>query len=160
MRLDLVMALALLASGCGGDLDTVQGGDGPGDADTEGPVIRHDPITTAQTYGVDILVDAQASDESGIFNMTLYYRRETSVEWEQKAMLEIGDIPGEGENDPPWTIFQGTIRGEDVGSGGMFYFFTAIDDSDASNESCLGQDDGTVKADCEPEAWHFNVDAQ
>lgn len=114
--------------------------------DREGPKINHIPVTDPVVIGTDVLVDATARDESTVFSMELHYRRETSVEWVVVAMNYIGDdVVIEGLQR-----YQGLIRGQDISSGGMYYYLTAVDNSDYQNESAL-----PPQADHDP--WRFPV---
>lgn len=114
--------------------DDLEGGD-----DTEGPAITHTPVDGSQPYGEDVFISCSATDaESGVFIVSVYYKQETSNEWED-AQLRLVDAAG---------TYEGYIPGDDVGSGGMDYYLSAIDGAD--NESFM-PDDG------EEDAYHFRV---
>jgi hypothetical protein len=110
------------------------------------PVVEHSPITEPQTWGVDVLIEARAVDneteDGSVFTMELVYQQETAIEWRSKSMIEVGG------NKEDWYLFQGTINGADVGSGGMRYFIRAYDDWE--NQGCAPED-------CEEDAWRFPV---
>lgn len=140
-------AVLVCAAACNGD-DRLQGRtdfDSDYVSDAEGPVIEHTPITAAQVVGEDILVDATVHDESDVFVVEIWYQRETAVEWKNTSMVKVGDLPDDGGS-----LYQGRIRGSDVGSGGMRYYLSAIDYSEAANEGCLPED-------CSEDAWRFPV---
>lgn len=132
-----VMALVWLA-GCGGGQVTSQviGETGRLD-DLEPPIIDHTPVTTAQPFGADVLIEAIVTDTSGVISVSVHYRQETSVEWKTKAMAEVGG-----------DLYQGWISGDDVGSGGMRYYLEATD---------YEQNTGCMPEDCEVDPWDFAV---
>lgn len=121
-------------------VDTITREDTGDDADLEGPTISHDAISDPQAYGQDVYIEARASDPSGVQVFTLYYQRETDATWKQKIMNFVGG-----------DLYQGTISGTDVSSGGMRYYLEAIDTLD--NASCLPED-------CDGDPWHFAVTAR
>ncbi len=108
-------------------------------ADADGPEIQHTPITEAQVFGQDVLLEATVSDESDVFTVEVYYQQETSIEWDRSTLTEVGG-----------GLWQGRIKGSDVGSGGMRYYLKGVDYSDQANEGCLPED-------CGEEAWRFSV---
>ena len=131
------LLLATLA-GCDGSVSGVLNQD-TDVADTTPPVIEHDAITTSQPYGLDVLINATVTDDNDVFVVELVYQQETAVDWDNKEMLEVGG-----------GLYQGTIPGDDLKSGGMRYFLRAWDEFE--NESCLPEG-------CELDAWHFGVSA-
>ncbi len=133
--------LVLILAGC---QDTISGNiieNNDIEEDEEGPVLTHDPITTAQVYGEDIYLEATVDDsetgDSGVATVEIFYRQETSVEFKSKAFSEVGG-----------GLFQGRISGSDVGSGGMRYYLVGTDWS--ANSTCLPEG-------CEDETFHFSV---
>jgi len=133
----LVCLLCVLFA-CEGDVGVVMDTDFNQD-DLAGPSIAHSAITDAQLYGQDVLIEATASDNSGVFVVEMVYKQETSgaSSWKRQTMSEVG-----GE------LFQGAIPGDDVGSAGMHYYLQATDS--INNTSCLPEE-------CELEPWHFSV---
>lgn len=116
------MTLYFLLAACGPDLSTQEVRDTDFDeiADTTAPTITTDPVTEAQPMGTDIPITATVTDEeSSILFVTLYYKQETeaSSEYTTFAMVANGDV------------YEGRIRAEDQGSGGMDYYIEAIDSS-------------------------------
>ena len=105
--------------------------------DLEPPDIQHTPVTTAQPFGADVLIEAVVTDESGVISVSVHYRQETSVDWKTKAMTEVGG-----------DLYQGWIAGSDVASGGMRYYLEATDYEE--NTGCLPED-------CESDPWDFAV---
>lgn len=130
--------LALLWGCTGGELGQEVVQQPEEDKDEEGPVIEHDPVSEPQVYGEDVLLEATVfDDDSGVATVQVYYRQETSVEFKSKGMSEVGG-----------GLYQGSIKGHDVGSGGMVYYIEAVDW--AQNTACLPED-------CDEDAWHFTV---
>ncbi len=131
----LVVFCALMA--CEGEVTIVQH-TGSLD-DVLGPSITHTSIAEAQLYGQDVLIEANASDDSGVFVVEMVYKQETSGTsgWKSKPMSEVGG-----------GLFQGAIPGDDVGSAGMHYYLQATDS--LNNTSCLPDE-------CEVAPWHFSV---
>ena len=107
--------------------------------DLVGPNIGHTAITDAQLYGQDVLIEATASDKSGVFVVEMVYKQETSGAsgWKHSTMNEVGG-----------DLYQGAIPGGDVGSAGMHYYLQATDS--LNNTSCLPEE-------CDAEPWHFSV---
>lgn len=135
--------IALLLGGCASSVPFEAGGDAPEAPDAVGPRLRSAPIDAPQRMGVDVLIDAVVDDESGVFDVSVGYRRETAATFTFVALREVG--PTEGG-----VRYQGEIRGEDVKDSGVYYYLTAVDGSPSNNESCL-------PAPCEGEPWRFNV---
>lgn len=97
-------------------------GDNFDEGDTVPPVVTAVPVTTAQPFGQDVTIQAEASDGedgAGIFAVSLHYRNETagSTGWRSVAMQD-----GDGDG-----VYEGIIRGEDQSSGGINYYVEAID---------------------------------
>jgi hypothetical protein len=59
-------------------------------------------------------------------------------------MARVGETPDDA------ALYQGTIRGQDISSSGMYYYLAAVDNSPEGNTSCL-------PARCEADAWRFAV---
>lgn len=138
MKRVLMLGALMMAAGCGGELGEQIIVDTDAEADREGPLIDHAPVTTPQVYGQEILLEATVDDtDSGVFVVDVIYRQETAGDWTVKTMRKVGS-----------GLFQGSISGDDVYSGGMRYYLRATDYSE--NRSCLPED-------CEEEAWHFSV---
>lgn len=139
----ILSLLAILAAACGGDtVQTVnQGGQGGpvADDDEDPPEIEHTPVTTSQTYGERVDLEATIVDEVGqVFRAEIYYKTETSNDYLTTVMN-----PGPGEN-----LFVGSIPSGDVTGGGMHYFIVAFDDS---------QNEGFSPEDGEADPYHFRV---
>lgn len=116
---------------------------GPSDTmdpgDLVAPVIEHTPIETAQIYGQDVAITATVTDDdSGVFVVQVFYRQETSSMWEDIALM---DMDGD-------TIYEGTIPGVHVLTGGMYYYVYAMDNRE--NEAQL-----PVEGEDDP--WHFRI---
>jgi hypothetical protein len=97
----------------------------PGETGIQGdftpPVITHVPPEGSQVYGETVRLTAEVVDEdSAIFVVQIYYRQETSSMWEDAAMV---DSDGDG-------TYTGQIPGEDVITGGMYYYLYALDASE------------------------------
>jgi len=137
--------IVLLFAGCGGDSSQIvnQGGGVPTDKDpdTTPPVIQHVPIDESQPFQEPVTVEATVTDEDGlVFVVEVDYRREDSTVWNSKGLKLV---------DPETGLYSGEIPGEDVQSGGMYYYLFAMDDS--GNES-WDPEDG------EDDAHQFRVD--
>ena len=139
----LVIGLA----GCAGAQDTnnsithVTGTD-TAQPDTEGPTIKQDnEVTSPQPYGEDILLAAHAKDNTdgaeGVIVLDVYYQQETAIEWKKRGMTRVGG-----------DLWQGSIPGADVGSGGMRYYLSGVDEFD--NTGCDPEK-------CDQAAFHFPV---
>lgn len=139
------IVLALWVGCTGNEIDTFfVDTDAKAKPDLEGPRIRHVPGDEPVVIGQDVLIEASAKDEAGVFSMELHYRRETSVEWVVVGMTRVGDTLDDA------ALYQGTIRGRDISSGGMYYFLSAVDNSEYQNESFL-----PAQGDNDP--WRFPV---
>lgn len=127
-----------LLIGCGGEVggSVVFSDDGE---DEEGPEIEHAEIDEPQTYGHDVLIEAIATDPSGVIAMEVVYRQETDAEWSQQQLAPVGD-----------GLYQGAVAGAQIGSGKMWYYLTATDAAATPNTSCLPED-------CEADAFSFAV---
>lgn len=136
--------LVLVGLGCGADTaGAVNNGDGQGgplaNDDTVPPVIVHNPINDAQVCGLDVAVTATVTDAGGApAVIEVVYSREDSVAWTARSFLPGGSADA-------WAA---TIPGDDVQSGGMWYYLRAIDDS--GNESQMPEDG-------ESDAYHFRI---
>lgn len=139
------IVLAMWVGCAGGPSDTFFTDTSPEEKpDQDGPKIRHSPVKDPMIIGQDVLIEAAAKDDSDVFSMELHYRRETSVEWVVVGMIRVGDTLDDA------ALYQGTIRGQDISSGGMYYYLSAIDNSDYQNESFL-------PAQGKNDPWRFPV---
>lgn len=147
--MNAVLLLALLACGDKDDPGTTildsDGGaaDDTGDTgptvDTECPTIDHEPVPDGQLYDEPVDIAATITDTSGVFQVVVYYKQETSTNW---TSLQISPVtPGGSE-------YAGQIPGSAVGSGGMDYYIKA---SDQLNNECTLPEDG------EDDPYHFRV---
>lgn len=100
-------------------------GDSGSVEDLDGPVIVHDEIASPQWIGDDIVIEATIIDEDGsVLLGQLYYRRQTSPDFESTGMIAVPDEDN---------LYRGKIPASDLGSAGMHYYFVAVDNS--NNES-------------------------
>ena len=132
--------LLVAAVGCsGGEQTQLTDSDEEGE-DLECPDINHIPVTSPQTIGEDVVVNATITDDSGVLSAILYYKIETLITWNQTPM------DGNGSD------FTGTIPGTEVkDAAGMHYYIWAQDSAPALN-SC------TVPNDGEEGPFHFTID--
>ena len=138
MKRAWMLGVLLAAAGCERELGEQIITDTDDEVDREGPLIDHAPVTAPQVFGQEILLEATVDDDdSGVFVVDVIYRQETAGDWTVKSMRKVGS-----------GLFQGSISGDDVYSGGMRYYLRATDYSD--NRACLPED-------CEEEAWHFST---
>ena len=106
---------------CGNNLtSTNQNKDGEliDETDDVAPVLTHDPIEETMPFGEDVAITATAiDDDSGILFVNLHYKNETggSADWQEVIMLATGDE------------YSGTIRGDRMQGGGIYYYLEAID---------------------------------
>ena len=101
--------------------------------DHDPPVIVHEAIETAQVYGDSVQLSATVTDEgTGVFVVQAFYRQETSSMWEDITLMDMdGDF-----------VYEGTIPGGDVLTGGMYYYLYAMDTSENETyEPEEGEDD-------------------
>ncbi len=113
-------ALILTSTACIGDDPGVvyQPRDTSWEGDNTPPVIEHEPIETTQVYGDTVLLSATVTDdESEVFVVQVFYRQETSSMWEHAALVDM-----QGDE-----VFDGQIPGNDVMTGGMYYYLYAMD---------------------------------
>ena len=132
--------LVVSALACGGDtVQTVNKGSSPteSDPDETGPVIEHDEITETQTWLEAVDIDAYVTDEEGeVLVVEVWFKSEDTMVWDNEMLSEDGDEGG-------WS---GEIPAEEVESGGMDYFLTAMDDS--GNETYFPE---------EGDSYHFRI---
>jgi hypothetical protein len=143
----LALALTLMLACDGGN--TGVGGDGSTTDDTgdTGPVvdetcptITHTPIEDPMLLGKPIEVSATVvDDQSGVFVVKLFYKRETTTTWSDVGMTMTGA-----------DLYTGEIPGSAVGSGGMDYYLQAVD---------IDQNGCTLPTDGASDAFHFRVTA-
>lgn len=137
-----ILPLGMLAA-CTGGIQTIStpGGDVSEQPDETPPEIVHEPVEGAQAWGQDVDIRALVTDEeSGVFQVTVYYKQETSTVWDDNTLTRV-DQDG---------TFEGVIRGDAVGSGGMHYYIEAVDyDENTSTMPDGGADD----------PYHFRVTA-
>ena len=140
-------AMLLLLFACGDtDGDNILDGGATDDsgqdtappADTECPVIEHEPIETTQTVGVSVPITATVTDATAVFVVELYFKKETSTTWQR---LNMAASPGT-------SLYASEIPGSQVGSGGMDYYIKAVD---TEQYAC------TLPLDGEGEPFHFLV---
>ncbi len=115
----------------------------PRDTSWEGdnvpPVIEHEPVDGAQTYGDSVLLSATVTDEGGtVFVVQVFYRQETSSMWEDAPLV---DMDGDG-------VYEGQIPGADVMTGGMYYYLYAMD---------TGENETFDPPEGEDDAHHFRI---
>ena len=97
-----------------------------GPDDLDGPIIDHDGMDSPQYAGADIWIEARILDAEGsVLLGQLYYRRQTSPDWQTAGMLADPDA---GED-----MYKGKIPAANLGSAGMHYYFFAVDNN--NNES-------------------------
>jgi hypothetical protein len=137
------IALLAFAVACSGD-DTILPPDSDDDEDEECPDMEHIPVTSPQIIGTDVGVTVSITDDSGVLSAILYYKRETSITWD-----DVGP-----NNDPGGSgTYEFTIPGKAVdGAAGMHYYIWAQDDSPNLN-------DCTLPNDGEEGPFHFTIDS-
>jgi len=151
MERHAVLLTTFLLTGCFGDpFGTVEiPTDTEAPEDETCPLITHDPVDSAQVLGESVSLQATVTDnvdgdteddvdESGVFMVKVFFRRETTTTWED-SVLTLMDASG---------IYGGTIPGSAVGSGGMDYYLYAVD---RKNNECTLPEAG------ENDPWHFRV---
>ena len=132
--------LLVAAVGCSGDGNQILTDSDEEGEDLECPNIEHIPVTSPQTIGEDVTVNANITDESGVLSAIVYYKIETAIVWDQTPM------DGNGAD------FTATIPGAEVkDAAGMHYYIWAQDSAPALN-SC------TVPNDGEEGPFHFTID--
>ena len=135
----LALGLLMGCSGGGTGVVVTPDDDVVGNTDQDCPLITHTPVEDAQPYGEDVFITAGATDaESGVFIVSVYYKEETSNDWNDQQLRAV-DAAG---------TFEGYIPGEDVQSAGMNYYIEAIDGAD---NSC------TLPEDAPDDSYHFRV---
>ncbi len=137
------LVLLWSAVGCTGT-DTILPDDSGDDGeDFECPNIESIPVTSPQIIGTDILVSANITDEpSGVGSAILYYKRETSITWDDATMLA----------KPGSSTWEATIPAKAVvNAAGMHYYIWAQDGSPNLN-TCTLPNDG------EEGPFHFRLD--
>lgn len=141
----LTLALSLFLACDGGqskigDGETDTGDTGELEEDTICPTITHTPVETAQPLGEPVIISATVTDnDTGVFSVRVYYRKETSSTWKEFALAA-------GAED----VWSGDIPGEEVGSGGMRYYIEAVD---------LKQNTCTAPQRGEDDPYSFRVDS-
>lgn len=132
-----------MLTACTGGIQTIStpGGDLTEEADETPPVIEHEPIEGAQIWGQDVdIMSIVTDDDSGVFQVTVYYKQETSTVWDKNNLTKTSQ---DGS-------YEGVIRGDAVGSGGMHYYIEAVDyEENVATMPEGGQDD----------PYHFRVTA-
>lgn len=142
----MTSALLLLFVACGDkDGDNIldggavdSGDDTAPPADTDCPVIEHEPIETTQTIGKSVPISATVTDATAVFVVELYFKKETSTTWQR---LNMAASPGT-------SLYQSEIPASQVGSGGMDYYLRAVD---------TNQNGCTLPLEGEEEPFHFLV---
>lgn len=116
----LVLMLSLIACDGGGDgtqtqeaeeQDTSLGGD-----DNISPLVEHDEVVSPQSASGNVSVTATITDENTIVNTAVYYRAQTSANWNSVGMAEQAP-----------DIYVGTLTPGDLQSAGMHYYVEAVD---------------------------------
>lgn len=116
-------------------------GDPETDEDTTPPTLTHTPIETSQPIGEDVLITCTAADDdSGVFIVSVWYKQETSTNWEDAQLRQVDNAGN----------FEGYIPGDDVNSAGMDYYLEAIDGQNNS---------GFLPEDGEDDPYHFRISA-
>lgn len=141
----VILCLVIATTGCDGSKYRrfpEDSGEGvPGDEDQEGPLLNHTPVGDGQPAEQEVQVSCTALDpESGVVSVTIYYKQETSSMWNA---VELRPVDDEGS-------YEGAIPAEDVGSGGIDYYLSAMDREE--NVSSLPED-------ATDEVYHFRVSA-
>lgn len=135
----LILALA----GCSpNSIKAVENGgyDSGPSVDTTPPTIETEPITTSQPYGQDVPISAIVTDDqSGVFIVQVWFKAETSTNWDKVALAAQGD----------GITYQGVIPGADVRTSGMDYYIEATDH--ANNTAAM-------PPDAPNDFYHFRVD--
>lgn len=109
------------------------------DEDTTPPTLTHTPIETSQPIGEDVLITCTAADDdSGVFIVSVWYKQETSTNWEDAQLRQVDNAGN----------FEGYIPGDDVNSAGMDYYLEAIDGQNNS---------GFLPEDGEDDPYHFRI---
>ncbi|MDP2306390.1 MAG: hypothetical protein Q8P18_10230 [Pseudomonadota bacterium] len=108
------------------------------EVDEEAPVILHDPVSTTQTFGSDVAIQATVTDNDAVVYVILHYKNEVdgSADWEKDDMTPSGDV------------YSGTIDGNDHRGGGVDYYIEAVD---RSQNRAYAPDGG------ESDPYHFRI---
>jgi hypothetical protein len=74
-------------------------------ADAAAPEIAHTPVEGPLPLGEDVPVEADVTDDCGVFRVSMWYSVDGDGGWDSKAMVPEGDlfggsIPGEGQVGP------------------------------------------------------------
>ncbi|MED5371644.1 MAG: hypothetical protein VX899_11550 [Myxococcota bacterium] len=86
--------------------------------DLDGPAISHEQVESPQAVGSDITISVNITDDTQVLVASLKFRRQTAPEWENAGLVLT---------DPETGLYEGKISAEDLGSGGMHYYFEAVD---------------------------------
>ncbi len=122
MKRSMILCLLATLAGCDGwkysRIPDDSGGDGIDEQDQDGPLLTHTPVEDGQPADQEVWVTCTAVDpESGVVAVTLYYKQETSSQWDDVELRPTDDEGG----------YEGAIPADDVESGGIDYFLAATD---------------------------------
>jgi hypothetical protein len=91
--------------------------------DEKGPSIVHLPLDDGQPAGKEINVSAVVTDQSGVDEVKLYYRKEGTENWTEKTMTEKSDV------------YHAAIPAGDVVAPVVEYYLYAADLAEPANVS-------------------------
>lgn len=106
------------------------------EGDTTPPTIAYDQEADWAYMSEDFVVEATVTDDTSLYIVSLYYKKETG-DWDNKPMMDSGG-----------GLYSAIISSSDLGSAGMYYYIEALD---TSQNTAWSPDEGPS------DPWHVRL---